>query len=364
MNERSFTVKSRLTPVPPGLSRGQRLVSFKWAQGAAATRHNIFPSSQLSGNIRIVLENLPRDFPPRRRYLIGVSGGRDSVTLLHLLVEAGYHNLVVCHLDHQLRGRASRTDARFVERIAKSFGLECELGSTDVRTLAKKSKLSIETAARFARFAFFAEVARRRRCPNIILAHHADDLVETALLNLFRGASPGGIAAMRQVSIHRLGKAKLKLIRPMLSVWRSEIDAYLSEHDLKYREDKTNVSLNSSRNRIRHRVLPYIEKIFGRDVRKTIWRTAVIWAEEESFLDSSVPAARVNLDVMELRNLPVALQRRAVVRWLRLKQVPNLAFDLVERIRALAEPASRISKLNLPGEKHARRRAKRIFIEG
>src|SRR4030095_5108153 len=114
-----------------------------------------------------------------------------------------YKKLVLCNLTHQLRGAASRSDARFVEKIARNLKLDCEIGSTDVGALAKRSKLSIETAARFARLAFFVEVARRRRCSRIFLAHHADDLVETALLNLFRGAGPGGMAEMRTFSLHR-----------------------------------------------------------------------------------------------------------------------------------------------------------------
>src|SRR5437764_10134138 len=253
-----------------------------------------------------------RDFPPPRRYLIGVSAGRDSIALLHLLVDLGYNKLVVCHLNHQLRGRESRRDARFVEKIARDLRLDSEIGSTDVSALARRSKLSIETAARFARFAFFVEAARRRRCSTIFLAHHADDLVETALLNLFRGASPGGMAAMRKISGHRIGKTKLTILRPLLGVWRSEINSYIGERHLEFREDATNAVLHSSRNKVRHRILPEIENQFGRDVRKTIWRAAQIWSEEEAVLDSLVPTdltAVATLSVTTLRKLTAALQR-------------------------------------------------------
>src|SRR5438477_11805614 len=165
-----------------------------------------------------------RAFPPSNRYLIGVSGGRDSIGLLNRLLELGYEKLVVCHLNHQLRGAASRADARFVEKVARNLALDCEIGSTDVSALAKRSKLSIETAARFARLAFFVEVARDRRCPRIFLAHHADDLVETALLNLFRCAGYGGIAAMRKILVHSIGKTKLKLLIRLHGVWLELID--------------------------------------------------------------------------------------------------------------------------------------------
>src|ERR1700704_2248412 len=187
---------------------------------------------------------LLRDFPPTKRYLIGVSGGRDSIALLHLLFDLGYNKLVVCHLNHQLSGRESQRDARFCGKITRDLQLYCEIGSTDVGALAKQSKLSFETAARLARFAFFVEVARRRRCSRIFLAHHADDLVETALLNLFRGASPGGMAAMRKISIHRIGKTKLTILRPLLGVWRSEINSYIEQQGWKFCEDRTNRELS------------------------------------------------------------------------------------------------------------------------
>src|SRR5207253_8623012 len=144
---------------------------------------------------------------------------------------------------HQLRAASSRGDARFVERIARKLKLDCQIGSTDVGALAKRSKLSIETAARFARLAFFVSVARRRRCCRIFLAHHADDLVETALLNLFRGAGPGGMAAMRKISIHRIGKTQLTIVRPLLGVWRGEIDAYNNQRLVEFREECTDVVL-------------------------------------------------------------------------------------------------------------------------
>src|SRR5438067_3612796 len=99
-------------------------------------------------------------FPPSRRYLIGVSGGRDSVALAHRLSELGYRHLIVCHLDHQLRARASKRDAQFVERLAAGLGAEFELGRTDVAALSRQTKHSIESAGRMARYQFFARVGR------------------------------------------------------------------------------------------------------------------------------------------------------------------------------------------------------------
>lgn len=319
-----------------------------------------------SRDLLLSLEKELRDFPVTDPYLIGVSGGRDSIALLNLLIELGYQKLVVCHLNHRLRGAASRADARFVEKTARSLGLDCEIGATDVGALAKRSKLSIETAARFARLAFFVEVARRLHRSRIFLAHHADDLVETALLNLFRGAGPAGMASMRRISVRRIGKTQLTILRPLLGIWRSEIDGYVREQGLEFREDATNRLLRPSRNRIRHRILPDIEKQFGRDVRKTIWRAAQIWSEEEALLDSLVPRETIfsaKLPAATLRTLPVALQRRTILRWLRAQKISDISFDVVENIRALVEPGAKTARLNLPRDRHVRRRAGKIFIE-
>src|SRR5256886_15173420 len=177
-----------------------------------------------------------RKFPPRCRYLIAVSGGRDSVSLLHWLVQLGYRKLIVCHLNHQLRGQSSQADARFVEKLAAKYQTDFEIGLANVQALAKKQGMSIETAAREARYAFFAETARRRNCRTIFVAHHADDLVETFLINLFRGAGSTGLSGMREISTRRINGVDLTIVRPFLCVWRKEIDDYIDEHRLRFRD--------------------------------------------------------------------------------------------------------------------------------
>src|SRR6266542_266798 len=124
---------------------------------------------------------LSRGFPPDARYLIGVSGGRDSVALLHWLIDLGYKKLIVCHLNHQLRGRSSDADARFVEKLAGKYQVDFELGAANVRALAKKKKMSIETAARDARYSFFAHAAKRPRSTPLSPEPHAADLVAPLL---------------------------------------------------------------------------------------------------------------------------------------------------------------------------------------
>jgi len=308
--------------------------------------------------------NLLRTFPVNRRYLIGVSGGRDSVALLHWLVNLGYKKLIVCHLNHQLRGRSSLADARFVEKIAWKYHLEFELGSANVRALATKQKMSIETAAREARYEFFAETARHRRCKMIFLGHHADDLVETFLINLFRGAGTAGLSGMREISTRRIDDVDLTIVRPFLGVWRKEIDIYVREHRIKFREDVSNKNLNPLRNRIRHRIIPYLEKILGRNISPAIWRAAAIAGEEEDWIEKQLQdSTDAQFSVARLRALPVALQRRAILKWLRAQKISEISFDVIERVRSLADHDAATAKVNLPQDRHARRRAGRIFVE-
>ena len=305
-----------------------------------------------------------RQFPPHCRYLIGVSGGPDSVALLHWLLELGYRKLIVCHLNHQLRGRFSQADARFVKELARRYDAGFDLGSSNVRALAEKKNMSIETAAREARYAFFAKTAQCRNCRTIFVAHHADDLVETFLINLFRGAGSAGLAAMREVSTRRINGVDLTIVRPFLSVWRREVDDYVREHGLRFREDASNKNLGPLRNRIRHRIIPYLERTLGRNIRQTIWRTAVIAADEERWIESeSGDSTTAELSLAKLRALPVALQRRAILKWLRAQNVADVGFDAIERVRSLAGCDTRIAKVNLPENRHARRRAGKIFLE-
>src|SRR4029450_764677 len=159
-----------------------------------------------------------------------------------------------------LRGRSSTADARFVEKLAGKCDLNIEVAATNVRALAKKEKISMEAAAREGRYKFFAETARRRKCKTIFLAHHADDLVETFLINLFRGAGSAGLSGMREISTRRINGIDLTVGRPFLCAWGKDVDDYVREHRLRFREDITNRNLTPIRNRIRHRVIPYLEK--------------------------------------------------------------------------------------------------------
>lgn len=293
---------------------------------------------------------------PAEPALIGISGGRDSVALLHALVQVGFRHLVVCHFDHAWREESAR-EADFVMRLAAGYGL----AAVNERLAPPSGKgASPETAGREARLAFFTRVAAEQGIPRLYLAHHADDQVETALWNLFRGSGASGLAGMAPLS----RQGPLSLLRPLLGTWRAEIDAYVREHRLEYCEDPTNADLRHTRNRLRHEVIPQIERALGREIRGAVWRAAEILTAEDAWIAASplLEAPAAELRVGEVRALPLALQRRLLGAWLGSQGVPNVAFADVENVRALLH-AARPAKVNLSAGFHARRRAGVLFVE-
>ncbi len=302
--------------------------------------------------------------PPSIPALIGVSGGRDSVALLHALVHAGWRELTICHLDHGLR-EESAEDARFVTELAARFNLPIALTREDVGARAKTSRQSIETAAREARYEFFARIAQERHTSRLFLAHHADDQAETFLMRLLRGSGVAGLRGMHPETMRTINGVRLQIVRPLLSVWRSEIDQYIAEHDLPFREDTSNTDIRHTRNRLRHEIIPALESTFGRDIRKALWRTAQILEAEDDFFTSLPELTHPTppeLEVAVVRAMPTALQRRLLHKWLTERGIRDISFDDVENVRSLLSGGSP-AKINLAGASHARRRAGRLFIE-
>jgi tRNA(Ile)-lysidine synthase len=309
-----------------------------------------------------------RPYSPGAAYLAGVSGGRDSVALLHGLTALGYRRLVVAHLDHGLRGRSSAGDARFTARLARKLGLEFETKKVDVAAAARTGRMSLETAARAERHRFFGEVAGRRRCRTLLLAHHADDQVETFLFNLLRGAGPAGLGGMRVESQQQVGRRKLRVVRPLLGVWRAQIDEYLKCGSFGWREDATNADATCHiRNRLRAEILPALSQAMERDVRAALWRAADILGSEEEWLASLLAAAEplpVQIPLAVLRDEPLAKQRRLLRLWLAARKLPAVGYREVELVRGLLETGpDGPAKVNLPGGQHVRRRAGVLFVE-
>jgi tRNA(Ile)-lysidine synthase len=301
-----------------------------------------------------------------KRWLVGVSGGADSVALLHLLLEEGFGKLVVCHLDHGLRGRASTGDAEFVRQLAEEFGLELEMARVDVRERMESCGESLETAARHARNAFFAECAGKHRCPRILLAHHADDQAETVLWNLLRGSH--GFKGMRQEQrlVTETGVG-LEVIRPLLGIRRAELVAWLKSRGHCWREDASNAEPVAIRNRLRNEALPLLSEISNRDAAQALARGAAdteelealeVWAlEQAKVLD---PQGRLHLPV--LRELPVVLQRLALRKFLRDYGIVALDRDLIERGLRMLE-VKNPAVVNLPGGSRLRRSEGRLWVE-
>jgi tRNA(Ile)-lysidine synthase len=302
----------------------------------------------------------------RKRWLVGVSGGVDSVALLRLLVVAGFRNLVVCHLDHRLRGRASTEDAKFVKRLAESLGIECEIGVADIKALMKDSNTSMETAARNARHHFFAACSRKYRCPRVLLAHHAEDQAETVLWNLLRGSK--GLRGMRaEQKILTESEVVLELSRPLLGVRRTDLVEWLRSRGFSWREDASNDQPVAVRNRLRNEVFPLLVEIAKRDVIPAFVRGAAdaegaealeTWALDQAKVMD--PQGRLHLPV--LRGLPLVLQRLALLKFFQERGVRSLDRDLIERALDLLD-VKKPAVINLPGGGKLRRRAGRLWIE-
>lgn len=293
---------------------------------------------------------------------MAVSGGRDSVALLHGLHALGFRRLTVIHLDHGLRGAASRADARFVERLAKRLGHAFLGTDCDTRTYAELSGLSLEHAGRIMRHHFFEGAARRARSRVILLAHHADDQVETCLFNFLRGAGAAGLAGMRPVKEH----ARFTLHRPLLAVRRAEIDSFIARKKIRFREDATNADpAAATRNRLRHEVIPALAATMGDSFADAILRAAAISAAEDEWMHGEVARFGVGaeLAVSALRAAPLALRRRVVRAWLEAGGVADIGFAEIERTLALLEVDAGPAKVNLPGGCHARRRQGKLFLE-
>jgi tRNA(Ile)-lysidine synthase len=171
---------------------------------------------------------------------------------------------------------------------------------------------------------------------------------------------------MRPVATRDVDGVQLTIVRPLLGLARAQIDSYIRERGLKYRDDASNDSVTPMRNRVRHRIIPYIEKQLDRKVRRALWRAATIAADEaewaDTLLDSSATGTR-DLAVKDLREQPRAFQRRRIQRWLQSRGVVDLDFDTIELVRALIAPDAPHAKTNPPRDRHARRRAGKIFLE-
>ncbi|MDX2161250.1 MAG: tRNA lysidine(34) synthetase TilS [bacterium] len=300
---------------------------------------------------RLMRERLP--FLRERTVIVGVSGGADSLALLHILnalrPDLGF-SIHAATLDHGLRGQASADDAAFVEAAAAAWGIACTRGYTDTAARAAAEKMSIETTARRARYAFFAQVAAETGAAAVAVAHHADDQAETILMHLIRGAGLRGLAGMTlDAPLPYAPDSPCRLIRPLLDITRGEIDQYVHAHGLTPRRDATNDDLDYERNRIRHHLIPTL-RTYNPQIGTALAQLARIAGEEDRFLDELLhaqtalhleqPEGQVRIDRVVFLRLPPVLQRRLVrrmVSMLKGDDAPDLSWAQVERARAIVE---------------------------
>ncbi len=218
---------------------------------------------------------------PGDHIVVGVSGGADSIALLHGLYELRETfdiSLTVAHLDHMIRGDVSSREALFVKGLAEGLDIPCVVEQRDVFSFQKNNKLSLQEAARSVRHAFFDDVLQRTGADTIALGHTADDQAETVLMWLLRGTSLQGLTGIPPV---RDGK----IIRPLLRCSRQEIEAYLREQHISFVADTSPQELQYERNRIRHRLIPFLRDEFSPAVTATLNRTADLLRQDNAILD-------------------------------------------------------------------------------
>ena len=297
-------------------------------------------------------------FPGSGIIIVAVSGGIDSMALLHLLATPGLglsDRLVVAHFNHQLRGADSDADAGFVEQAAGQLGRPFESGSNDTRQLAAETGNGIEAAARQLRHQFFARLAKRLASRNVALAHHADDQIETFFLRLLRGAGNRGLAGMQPVALSPIDPG-VTLVRPLLGMHRAEIVAYAEEQGITHREDASNKNTHFLRNRVRHELLPQLTEQFGTSVSRQIVKAMQVAGDEADCIDDFA-AAWLGQAESPFDQLPAAVQRQVVQRQLFPLGVEP-SFNLVEALRAEADRVIEIA----PGKRLQRNADGRVEL--
>ncbi len=262
--------------------------------------------------------------PAGRRVVAGVSGGADSVALLRAL-HALDIPVTVAHLNHRLRGPESDADEAFVRGLGLELDLPVMVKSVDIRSLVESSRLSIEMAARQVRHDFFAEFDDAV----IALAHHADDQVETFFLKLARGAGSEGLCGMPYSQ--RIGS--VRLIRPMLDIPRADILTWLKSSGWAWREDASNSDESFLRNRVRHTILPLLERELNPNLRTAVLRTMDILREENTWMEGITE----HTNPADASALPPGARRRMLRKWLFEHGATEAGFETVDRILRLMD---------------------------
>jgi len=213
------------------------------------------------------------------KVLVALSGGADSVCLLGILLSLSKKlsfEVLAAHVNHQLRGEDAEADEEFVRDLCQKWDVPLFVKKADVALLAHEQHISVETAGRNVRYDFFDEICDENDAIKIATAHHQNDQAETILMHMIRGAGLSGLAGIPYM--------RQKIIRPLLDVTRAEIEEYLRVSQIPHREDKTNKSLDYTRNRIRHELLPQIES-YNPHIVNTMANNARFLQDDEEFIE-------------------------------------------------------------------------------
>lgn len=232
-----------------------------------------------------------RAFSQTATVIVAVSGGCDSVALLHILQSLQSQLKVKLHvasLDHGIRGDAGQSDVEFVRALAESWQLPCTVGHFDVPKSARDWKIGLEAAARRTRYDFLARVARQENSRCVAVGHHANDQAETILMHIIRGSGARGLGGMRTLSPMPY-HSEIELFRPLLSLKRDQLEAYCLARNLKYRRDETNFEDEYSRNFLRHQVVNRLLRL-NPDVLGAFGRLADAMAVDEDFFQDALEA--------------------------------------------------------------------------
>ena len=284
--------------------------------------------------------------------VIGVSGGPDSLCLLHLARQIPGLNIIVAHFDHQLRPEAN-LEAEFVRGVAEQMKLPYVTESADVRGYAEKYKLSLEEAARTLRYRFLFSQARAHHAGAVAVGHTADDQVETILMHFLRGAGLAGLKGMTGRTFLTEFDGEIPLVRPILHLWRTETEAYCREHNLQPIQDPSNADETYFRNRLRHSLIPELEKYNPR-FKNTMLRTAEALAGDYEALTDAVDsvwpkllleagADYITFQSSIMEEIPHGLRRnifRRAMETLR-PNMRNLDFNTLERASNFVDARTR-----------------------
>jgi tRNA(Ile)-lysidine synthase len=298
---------------------------------------------------------------PGDRVVVGVSGGPDSVALLHILKELTPQlkiSLSIAHLNHGFRLNDSDRDAEYVQKLALELGLPVIVESRDVPAFIKEEGLSPENGARRARYDFFNKVVTRLKANKIALGHNADDQAETVLMRLLRGSGREGLSGIPPARELKPG-SRVKIIRPLIEATREAIERYLKQNRIKTRLDASNIESVYLRNRIRLKLLPLLAK-YNPNIKSVLIRTAQVLGEEDRYLERIVDkhlkrivkkeSGRVTLGIIKLSSLSLPIQRRILRESLRVVKGDRFDIQLshIDDIIGLLKARGKAS-LDLPG---------------